>query len=80
MLRPYWTRPSSSADLAPNAGNTVAFAASDLRTMPASCSATVHQHPHSNKLKNSFVVVEPMRDRERPKRSFDAQSCEEPNI
>lgn len=72
-------RQSTSADLVPNAGNTVAFAASDLRTMSASCSAAVHQHPHSNKLQNS-VVVEPTRDRERPKRSFDAHSCEEPNI
>lgn len=41
---------------------------------PPAASAAVHQRLRSNKLKNSFVVVEQTRGRERAKRSFDAHS------
>lgn len=41
---------------------------------PPAASAAVHQRLHSNKLENSFVVVEQTRGRERAKRSFDAHS------
>lgn len=41
---------------------------------PPAASAAVHQRLHSNELKNSFVVVEQTRGRERAKRSFDAHS------